>query len=46
MIVLGVANSAIGGAFTNMWGTSIMIGIVDHAFSLSLHQYINDGSRA
>jgi NhaA family Na+:H+ antiporter len=45
-IALGVANSPASAAFAHVWDTSIAIGFVDHAFSLSLHHWINDGLMA
>ena len=43
---LALANSPFAEAYEYLWDIPFTIGIVDHALSLTLHQWINDGLMA
>jgi Na+:H+ antiporter, NhaA family len=43
---LAFANSPFAKAYEHLWNMPFTVGIVDHALSLTLHQWINDGLMA
>ena len=43
---LVMANSPLANAYEQLWQTTLTVGIVDHAMSLTLHQWINDALMA
>lgn len=46
LAALALANSPWAIGYERFWQTPITVGIVDHALSLTLHQWINDGLMA
>ena len=43
---LALSNSPLAASYAGIWRTPLAVGIVDHSFSLTLHQWINDGLMA
>jgi Na+:H+ antiporter, NhaA family len=46
LTALAIANSPLAEAYAHIWETPIAVRIADHAFSLNLHAWINDGLMA
>src|SRR5262245_8273462 len=46
LAALAIANSPLREAYNHLWEIALMLGIVDHQLSLSLHEWINDGLMA
>lgn len=46
IMALALANSPLATAYNHFWDTTLSVGIVDHALTLSLHDWINDGMMA
>ncbi|MEP6585496.1 MAG: Na+/H+ antiporter NhaA [Candidatus Udaeobacter sp.] len=46
LAALAIANSPLAEAYDHLWEMPVIIGLVGHELSLSLHQWINDGLMA
>jgi NhaA family Na+:H+ antiporter len=46
LAAIGFANSPLADGYQQLWQTPLTVGIVDHSFSLTLHQWINEGLMA
>lgn len=46
LAALAIANSPLSAAYNHIWEIPLTLGIVPHEFSLSLHDWINDGLMA